>query len=84
MQPPPPPRFRSKLDSLISMPDYVKAAKEEENTNLNKFSSTQADEQNGTNVMDVEENVEVENVERPVDLYKVTFFLITRRFLMFF
>ena len=56
------------------MPDYVKAAKEEEKTNLNKFSSTQADEQNGTNVMDVEENIEVENVERPVDLYKVTFF----------
>ncbi|GKB37594.1 G patch domain-containing protein TGH [Tanacetum coccineum] len=50
---------------LISMPDYVKAAKEEEKTNLNKFSSTQADEQNGTNVMDIEENV-----ERPIDLYK--------------
>ncbi|GJW18713.1 serine/threonine-protein phosphatase 6 regulatory subunit 3-like protein isoform X2 [Tanacetum coccineum] len=53
---------------LISMPDYVKAAKEEEKTNLNKFSSTQADEQNGTNVMDIKENV-----ERPIDLYKVTF-----------
>ncbi|PWA53952.1 hypothetical protein CTI12_AA440330 [Artemisia annua] len=72
-KPPPPPRFRSKLDSLISMPDYVKAAKEEEKTNLNKFSLTQADEQNGANVMDVEENVEVENVERPVDLYKAIF-----------
>ncbi|GJQ93954.1 hypothetical protein Tco_0005093 [Tanacetum coccineum] len=32
-KPPPPPRFRSKLDSLISMPDYVKAAKEKEKTN---------------------------------------------------
>ncbi|GKD75783.1 hypothetical protein Tco_1334065, partial [Tanacetum coccineum] len=53
---------------LISMPDYVKAAKEEEKTNLNKFSSTQADEQNGTNVMDIKENV-----ERPIDLYKAIF-----------
>ncbi|GKE54637.1 G patch domain-containing protein TGH, partial [Tanacetum coccineum] len=43
-KPPPPPRFKSKLDYLITMPDYVKAAKEEEKTNLNKFSSTQADE----------------------------------------
>ncbi|GKB18400.1 serine/threonine-protein phosphatase 6 regulatory subunit 3-like protein isoform X2 [Tanacetum coccineum] len=53
---------------LISMPDYVKAANEEEKTNLNKFSSTQADEQNGTNVMDIKENV-----ERPIDLYKAIF-----------
>nr|GEV87372.1 ARID DNA-binding domain-containing protein [Tanacetum cinerariifolium] len=42
---------------LISMTDYLKAAKEEEKTNLNKFSSTQADEKKGKNVMDMEENV---------------------------
>ncbi|KAK9080365.1 hypothetical protein SSX86_000123 [Deinandra increscens subsp. villosa] len=73
-KPPPPPRSRSKLDSLIFMPDYIKAATEEKNT----ISSPQVDGKKRTNVMDVEdkvedENVEVENVERPVDLYKAIF-----------
>ncbi|KAI3820927.1 hypothetical protein L1987_08481 [Smallanthus sonchifolius] len=71
-KPPPPPRSRSKLDSLIFMPDYVKAATEEKNTLSNNVSLPQVDEKRRTNVMDAED-VEVENVERPVDLYKAIF-----------
>ncbi|CAI9284080.1 unnamed protein product [Lactuca saligna] len=70
-KPPPPPRSRSKLDSLIFMPDYVKAATEVEKTfSNNKLSISQLDEKGETSVEDV---VEVENVERPVDLYKAIF-----------
>ncbi|KAF5807364.1 putative G patch domain-containing protein [Helianthus annuus] len=76
-KPPPPPRSRSKLDSLIFMPDYVKAATDDKNT-FSNISSPQVDENRRTNVLDAEdkvevENVEVENVERPVDLYKAIF-----------
>ncbi|XP_071692743.1 G patch domain-containing protein TGH [Rutidosis leptorrhynchoides] len=71
-KPPPAPRSRSKLDSLIFMPDYVKAATHEEKTKSNNISSP-TDEMNGTNTMDVDETVEAENVERPVDLYKAIF-----------
>ncbi|XP_071694477.1 G patch domain-containing protein TGH-like [Rutidosis leptorrhynchoides] len=71
-KPPPAPRSRSKLDSLIFMPDYVKAATHEEKTKSNNMSSP-TDEMNGTNTMDVDETVEAENVERPVDLYKAIF-----------
>lgn len=53
------------------MPDYVKAAIQEEKTISNILSPT--NEMKGTNVMDIDEKVEVENVERPVDLYKVFF-----------
>lgn len=60
------------MDSLIFMPDYVKATTGDKNTTSSNISSSQVDE-TGTNVVDVEEKVEVENVERPVDLYKVTF-----------
>ncbi|KAL8244195.1 hypothetical protein R6Q59_010453 [Mikania micrantha] len=73
-KPPPPPRLRSKLDSLIFMPDYIKSSTEERSA----ISSPQLDEKRRTNVMDAEdkvevENVEAENVERPVDLYKAIF-----------
>lgn len=56
------------------MPDYVKAATEVEKTFSNnklKLSVSQLDEKGETSVEDV---VEVENVERPVDLYKVISF----------
>ncbi|KAK1407403.1 hypothetical protein QVD17_39019 [Tagetes erecta] len=77
-KPPPPPRSRSKLDSLIFMPDYIKAATQETNTISKNLSSPQVDEKRRTDVMEAEdkaevENVEVENVERPVDLYKAIF-----------
>lgn len=66
-KPPPPPRSRSKLDSLIFMPDYVKAATEVEKNNVKLNDVSQLDEKDG--IVDVE----VENVERPVDLYKAIF-----------
>ncbi|KAI3504729.1 hypothetical protein L1887_26412 [Cichorium endivia] len=71
-KPPPPPRSRSKLDSLIFMPDYVKASTKEEKTISNNanLAGSQLDEKEGTSI---EDNVEVENVERPVDLYKAIF-----------
>lgn len=55
-KPPPAPRMRSKMDSLIFMPDLVKAANPEEVADR-----------------ELEVEVEVENVERPVDLYKAIF-----------
>lgn len=74
-KPPPPPRSRSKLDSLIFMPDYVKAATEEEKAISNSISSPASElgEKEGTTTLGLEDKVEVENVERPVDLYKAIF-----------
>lgn len=75
-KPPPPPRPRSKMDSLLFMPDSVKSGKVEETTKGRtslpglsldiKEIDKEADEQ-------IEVNVEVENVERPIDLYKAIF-----------
>ncbi|KAK3040201.1 hypothetical protein RJ639_028913 [Escallonia herrerae] len=69
-KPPPAPRMRSKMDSLIFMPDSVKDAKVEETAALRKDLFSESKE-----VTDVEAEVEVEaeNVERPVDLYKAIF-----------
>jgi len=60
------------------MPDYIKAATQETDTMSKNVSSPQVDPKRKTDVMDTEdkaevETVEVENVERPVDLYKVVF-----------
>ncbi|PSS08301.1 G patch domain-containing protein [Actinidia chinensis var. chinensis] len=76
-KPPPPPRVRSKMDSLIFMPDSVKHAQVEETkaysdslpvpqSGMEDISKKEADRE-------VEVDVEVENVERPVDLYKAIF-----------
>lgn len=78
LQPPPAPRMRSKMDSLIFMPDLVKAANPEETAMLNKVQSSvpQSDSEfKNKEVADreIEVEVEVENVERPVDLYKASF-----------
>ncbi|KAK2986131.1 hypothetical protein RJ640_024680, partial [Escallonia rubra] len=67
-KPPPAPRMRSKMDSLIFMPDSVKDAKVEETAALRKDLSSESKE-----VTDIEVEVEAENVERPVDLYKAIF-----------
>ncbi|KAK3040886.1 hypothetical protein RJ639_027881 [Escallonia herrerae] len=69
-KPPPPPRMRSKMDALIFMPDSVKDAKVEETAALRKDLFSESKE-----VTDIEAEVEVEaeNVERPVDLYKAIF-----------
>lgn len=77
MQPPPAPRSRSKLDSLVFLPDSVKAAKlEEDDVSGDRIESSlrvQEGRKEGKLMVDQEIEVETEpeNVERPVDLYKV-------------
>uniref|UniRef100_A0A2C9VXU1 SURP motif domain-containing protein n=1 Tax=Manihot esculenta TaxID=3983 RepID=A0A2C9VXU1_MANES len=77
-KPPPPPRMRSKMDSLIFTSDSVKTSKFEEivTANRDQVSVLQTDTQEISK--DVahgkkEIEVQVENVERPVDLYKAIF-----------
>ncbi|KAF2536423.1 hypothetical protein F2Q68_00018921 [Brassica cretica] len=55
------PRARNKMDSLIFLPDTVKAA------------SDLQEPKKETTVEEPEVEVQVENVERPVDLYKAIF-----------
>jgi hypothetical protein len=68
--------MRGKIDSLIFTPDSAKATKVEETVAANRdsFPTPQSDAQ-GINQdianREIEAEVEVENVERPVDLYKV-------------
>lgn len=59
------------MDSLIIMPDLLKATKPEENARASLSQSE--NENNNKEAADREDEVEVEveNVERPVDLYKV-------------
>lgn len=59
LQPGTAPRARNKMDSLIFLPDTVKAVSDLQ----------QAKKE--TPVEEPEVEVQVENVERPVDLYKV-------------
>ncbi|PON62061.1 G-patch domain containing protein [Parasponia andersonii] len=77
-KPPPAPRMRSKIDTLIFTPDSVTAKNVEETTadNRDSFAIPQIDAQGiSKDVSDKEIEVEVavENVERPVDLYKAIF-----------
>ncbi|KAK0587266.1 hypothetical protein LWI29_020187 [Acer saccharum] len=76
-KPPPVPRMRSKMDSLIFMSDSVKPTKLEESDAVNKgpYPTPQSDAQEMSKFeeTEVEVKVEVENVERPVDLYKAIF-----------
>ncbi|KAJ7956557.1 G patch domain-containing protein TGH [Quillaja saponaria] len=77
-KPPPAPRMRGKLDSLLFTSDSVKAAKMEEPATSKKdlLPVLQSDAQDiSKNVAEIETEVEVEvgNVERPVDLYKAIF-----------
>lgn len=74
-QPPPAPRMRGKLDSLIFAPDTAKITRTED-VNMSSDQSPTLWKSNGELSMDMsikeaEVAVEVENVERPVDLYKV-------------
>lgn len=76
MQPPPAPRSRSKLDSLVFLPDSVKAAKLEDDVSGDRSESSlrlQEGRKEGKEMVDQEIEVEAEpeNIERPVDLYKV-------------
>ncbi|OWM90328.1 G patch domain-containing protein TGH isoform X2 [Punica granatum] len=77
-KPPPAPRIRSKLDSLFFVPDSFKASGTEEKVTSRRDASTvpQSDNQESKNVVEEEPevHVEIENVERPVDLYKAIFY----------
>ncbi|KAL2230345.1 G patch domain-containing protein TGH [Sesamum indicum] len=77
-KPPPAPRARSKMDSLIFMPDSIKTANVEEHISTEHPSSSVPQVHNGKQGgeitdKEVASEVEVENVERPVDLYKAIF-----------
>ncbi|XP_054821122.1 G patch domain-containing protein TGH [Prosopis cineraria] len=77
-KPPPAPRIRSRIDSLIFTSDSVKDARIEEpaSTKKNISHAPQFGNDNATNKVagnEAEVDVEVENVERPVDLYKAIF-----------
>lgn len=77
-KPPPAPRIRSKMDSLLFMPDSFKATGLEETGSSNKDSflvMQPAAAEINKDFADKEDEVEVEvkNVERPVDLYKAIF-----------
>lgn len=90
MQPPPAPRMQSKMDSLIFTADSVKSSKVEEAVTPSRGLATSSDHLETKN--DLSENdpteVEVENVERPVDLYKVNshcpFFWLSQLFTSYF
>lgn len=75
MQPPPAPRARSKIDSLLFIPDSVKGAKPEEDAITNRDVPAAQTGAQKTIEGAAEEEIEIvaENVERPVDLYKVFF-----------
>lgn len=77
-KPPPAPRMRSKMDTLIVMPDFIKTVAVEEHVTADPAPSLVPQDSNGTRdretmEMKVENEVEVENVERPIDLYKAIF-----------
>ena len=67
MQPPQAPRMRSKIDTLIFTPDSVKARDREDTAKPTRDQIKIED----VAEKEIEVEVEVENVERPVDLYKV-------------
>lgn len=74
-KPPPAPRRRSKMDSLVFTSDSVKSTTVDE-TVTSKLPVAQLDPQQfskDVNAREIEVNVEVEKVERPVDLYKAIF-----------
>ncbi|XWS60363.1 hypothetical protein CRYUN_Cryun07bG0029500 [Craigia yunnanensis] len=73
-KPPPAPHMRSKIDSLLFMPDSVKVAKTEDVITNRDLPVAQTDAQ--MTIEDVagkEIEIAVEIVERPVDLYKAIF-----------
>uniref|UniRef100_A0A5B7CE04 Putative G patch domain-containing protein 1 n=1 Tax=Davidia involucrata TaxID=16924 RepID=A0A5B7CE04_DAVIN len=77
-KPPPAPRVRSKMDSLIFTSDSVKATKVEETVIANRdplpVPQPGVEEiSREVTEREIEVEVEVENVERPVDLYKAIF-----------
>ncbi|XP_014509385.1 G patch domain-containing protein TGH isoform X1 [Vigna radiata var. radiata] len=77
-KPPPAPRIRSKMDSLIFTSDSVKGIKPDDPvTSIKDISPLQQytaeDITKSITENETEGDVEVENIERPVDLYKAIF-----------
>ncbi|ESW27165.1 hypothetical protein PHAVU_003G179400 [Phaseolus vulgaris] len=77
-KPPPAPRIRSKIDSLIFTSDSVKGIKVDDPVTSKKEISPLQQSTNEDIIKSITENetegdVEVENIERPVDLYKAIF-----------
>ncbi|KHN10437.1 G patch domain-containing protein TGH-like [Glycine soja] len=77
-KPPPAPRIRSKMDTLIFTSDSVKGTKVDGPVTSKKDISslqqpTNKDITKSITENETEEDVEVENIERPVDLYKAIF-----------
>ncbi|TKY54961.1 G patch domain-containing protein TGH [Spatholobus suberectus] len=77
-KPPPAPRIRSKMDSLIFTSDSVKGTKVDEPVTSKKDISPLQQSTNKDITKNITENEtegdgEVENIERPVDLYKAIF-----------
>ncbi|KAK4801265.1 hypothetical protein SAY86_021752 [Trapa natans] len=76
-KPAPAPRIRSKLDSHFFIPDSFKASGTEEKvaSRGDALPMTQSQMSENTNLVEKEPEVqmEIENVERPVDLYKAIF-----------
>lgn len=71
LQPPSAPRARNKMDSLIFLPDTVKAASGSGASLCARQVSESQEPKKEASIEEPEVEVEVENVERPVDLYKV-------------
>ncbi|XP_058189852.1 G patch domain-containing protein TGH-like [Rhododendron vialii] len=76
-QPPPPPRLRSKMDSLIFLPDSTKPVKVEETAaaftdSLSVPPPGSEDITSKEATGEFQNDVEVENVERPVGLYRAS------------
>ncbi|GMI78235.1 hypothetical protein HRI_001492800 [Hibiscus trionum] len=74
-KPPPAPRVRSKIDSLLFIPDSVKGAKPEEDATTNRDvpAAQTGAQMTIEDVAEKEIEIVAENVERPVDLYKAIF-----------
>ncbi|XP_027329720.1 G patch domain-containing protein TGH isoform X2 [Abrus precatorius] len=77
-KPPPAPRIRSKMDSLIFTSDSVKGTKLDVPVTSKKDTpplqqSTHKDVTKSITENETEGDVEVENIERPIDLYKAIF-----------
>ncbi|MCD9645329.1 hypothetical protein HAX54_034184 [Datura stramonium] len=73
MQPPPAPRARSKLDSLVYLPDSVKAPKLKDDVSGDSLQEGHMEKGKEMVDQEIEVDVEPENIERPVDLYKAIF-----------
>lgn len=77
-KPPPAPRSKSKMDTLIFMPDTIVASDVKESVILDRDSPSISQignkEKDGDLVEeDIKGGLEIENIERPVDLYKAIF-----------